>query len=75
MMKFEDCFRYKLIYIIECPYPDHAGILKIGETTLKTDIEIMKRQKKESKHTPKPLHRIIICCTRNLQFTKIKPAN
>lgn len=34
---FESCFRYKLIYIFEVHDNAHKGLLKIGDTTVKTD--------------------------------------
>ena len=36
-MKFEDSFQYKLIYIFEIRDDTHKGLLKIGDTTIKTD--------------------------------------
>ncbi|MBO4780431.1 MAG: DEAD/DEAH box helicase family protein, partial [Selenomonadaceae bacterium] len=36
-MKFEEAFRYKLIYIFSIPDDLHRGYLKIGDTTLKTN--------------------------------------
>lgn len=38
MEKFEQTYSYKLIYVFSMPYETHKGMLKVGETTLKTDI-------------------------------------
>ncbi len=38
MEKFEQTYSYKLIYVLSMPYETHKGLLKIGDTTLKTDI-------------------------------------
>ena len=37
MKVFEDSFQYKLIYIFEIRDDTHKGLLKIGDTTIKTD--------------------------------------
>jgi len=38
MKIFEESFERKLIYIFALDYKTHAGLLKIGETTLKTSL-------------------------------------
>ena len=42
MKKFEESFHYKLIYVFEIPDATHRGILKIGDTTIKTNRSIEK---------------------------------
>ena len=42
MKIFEESFQYKLIYIFEIQDDAHRGLLKIGETTVKTDCDIEK---------------------------------
>ncbi len=39
MERFDQTYKYKLIYIFSMPYETHKGLLKIGEATLKTDIK------------------------------------
>ena len=36
MEAYESTVNYKLIYVFSVPYDDHAGLLKIGDTTIKT---------------------------------------
>ena len=36
MVAYESPVSYKLIYVFKVPYEDHAGLLKIGDTTVKT---------------------------------------
>ena len=38
MVEFEQTFSYKVIYVFSMPYDDHKGLLKVGDTTLKTNI-------------------------------------
>ena len=38
MVEFEQTFSYKVIYVFCMPYDDHKGLLKVGDTTLKTHI-------------------------------------
>ena len=46
MKKFEESFRYKLIYIFEIRDNAHSGLLKIGDATIKAncDVEELLRQ-------------------------------
>ena len=37
---FEKSFKYKLIYIFEIRDDAHGGLLKIGDTTIKTDFNV-----------------------------------
>ena len=37
---FEKSFKYKLIYIFEIRDDAHKGLLKIGDTTIKTDYAV-----------------------------------
>ncbi len=39
MERFEQTLAYKLIYVFGMPYDDHKGLLKVGETTLKSDLK------------------------------------
>ena len=36
MSAYESPVSYKLIYVFRVPYEDHAGLLKIGDATIKT---------------------------------------
>ena len=36
MSAYESPVSYKLIYVFRVPYNDHAGLLKIGDATVKT---------------------------------------
>lgn len=36
MEKFEQTYSFKLIYVLSIPYKTHEGLLKIGDTTIKT---------------------------------------
>ena len=38
MENFENSFERKLIYVFALNYETHKGLLKIGETTLKTSL-------------------------------------
>lgn len=37
MDRFDQTLSYKLIYVIDCPYEDHKGLLKIGDATIKSN--------------------------------------
>lgn len=40
MERFEQTLAYKLIYVFSMPYDDHKGMLKVGETTLKSNKQV-----------------------------------
>ena len=39
MERFDQTYKYKLIYVFSIPYETHKGLLKVGEATLSTDIK------------------------------------
>lgn len=38
MERFDRTYRYKFIYVFSMPYESHRGMLKVGESTVSTDI-------------------------------------
>ena len=38
MEKFDQTYSNKLIYVFSIPYDTHKGLLKVGEATIKTNV-------------------------------------